>query len=81
MSPKKVETIQNWQTPLCLTKFNWNQKCQEAFEKLKRAFTKAPVLAPFDLEKEIILETDASNYVSAGVLSQYGDSLLHALQS
>jgi hypothetical protein len=107
MDPKKIQTIQEWNTPSCLTdvqafigfsnfyrrfirdfskiiaplvaltrkgvKFAWNSNCQEAFDRLKDAFTKAPILAPFDWEKEIILETDASDYVSAGVLSQYGD--------
>ena len=37
---------------------------------LKRAFTTAPVLAHFDPNKEILVETDASDYVSAGILSQ-----------
>ena len=42
------------------------------------AFTTAPILAHFDCDKDIILETDASDYVMAGVLSQYGeDGLLH----
>jgi hypothetical protein len=54
-------------------KFQWDLRCEESFNRLKEAFTSAPVLAPFDWEKEIILETDASDYVSAGVLSQYGD--------
>jgi hypothetical protein len=36
------------------------------------------VLVHFDYEKEIVLETDASSYVSAGVLSQYDDQgVLH----
>lgn len=107
MDPRKVETIQNWPTPTCLTdvqafigfsnfyrrfvrdfskiiapmvgltkkgvKFQWSTACQGAFDCLKSAFTKAPILAPFDWDKEIILETDASDYVSAGVLSQHGD--------
>ena len=54
-------------------KFQWDLHCEESFNRLKEAFTSAPILAPFDWEKEIILETDASDYVSAGVLSQYGD--------
>ena len=28
--------------------FNWNPDCQAAFDRLKAAFTAAPVLAPFD---------------------------------
>ena len=32
----------------------------------------------FDVEREIIIETDASDYVSAGIMSQYDDnSVLH----
>jgi len=32
------------------------------------AFTTAPALRHFDHEREVIIETDASDYVSAGVL-------------
>jgi hypothetical protein len=54
-------------------RFHWNTACQTAFDRLKHAFTTAPVLAPFDWKKEIILKTDASDYVFAGVLFQYGN--------
>ena len=38
----------------------------------------APVLRDFDLERAVIIETDASDYVSAGVLSQHDDGgVLH----
>ena len=53
--------------------FHWTPDCENAFQKLKTTFTEAPVLAHFNWAKEIILETDASDYVSAGVLSQHGD--------
>ena len=60
------------------TPFVWDDKCQEAFRFLKEAFTSAPILRHFDPERLTVLETDASNYVSAGVLSQYAeDGLLH----
>ena len=59
-------------------KFEWNNACQEALDLLKQRFTSAPILAHFDYEKECIVETDASDNVSAGVLSQYGeDGKLH----
>ena len=58
--------------------FEWTSACQRAFDLLKRRFTTAPILAHFDYEKECIVETDASDNVSAGVLSQYGeDGKLH----
>jgi hypothetical protein len=58
--------------------FLWNKSCQSAFKRLKQAFVDAPILRPFDWEKDVILETDASDYVSAGVLSQYDDQgVLH----
>lgn len=53
--------------------FTWTKSCQSAFDQLKKAFTEAPILKPFDWTKDVIVETDASDYVSAGVLSQYGD--------
>lgn len=55
------------------TPFSWDHKCEHAFQSLKSAFVDAPVLLPFDWTKDVILETDASDYGSAGVLSQYDD--------
>jgi hypothetical protein len=47
-----------------------------------RAFTRAPALAHFDYEKEIVLETVAARYVSTGVLSQYDHhGILHPVPS
>ena len=58
--------------------FVWTTDCEAAFNRLKEAFTSAPILSHFDPEREIIVETDASDYVSAGVLSQYDDDgILH----
>ena len=51
--------------------FVWSPECDSAFTTLKQRFTSAPILAHFDWEKPVILETDSSDYVSAGVLSQY----------
>ncbi|TKA43710.1 hypothetical protein B0A49_13608, partial [Cryomyces minteri] len=50
--------------------FKWTEQCQQSFEKLKAAFTSAPVLAHFDPDLEALVETDASDYIVAGVLSQ-----------
>jgi hypothetical protein len=54
-------------------KWDWNAECQQAFDTLRAAFTSEVVLAHYDPEREIVVETDASDYVSAGILSQYDD--------
>jgi hypothetical protein len=50
--------------------FKWEHDQQEAFDELKQAFTTAPVLRHFDPDLPITVETDASDYYSAGILSQ-----------
>ena len=50
--------------------FQWTSECQEAFEDLKHTFTIAPVLAHYDSKLETWVETNASDFVVAGVLSQ-----------
>jgi hypothetical protein len=58
--------------------FVWEAEQQLAFETMVTAFTTAPALRHFDHEREVIIETDASNYVSAEVLSQRDDErVLH----
>jgi hypothetical protein len=52
------------------TPFVWSPDCQKAFEELKEAFTSAPILRHFDPDRPIVVETDASDFVSGGVLSQ-----------
>ena len=59
-------------------RFEWGEGCEAALQELKRRFTSALVLQHFDPDREIIMETDASNYVSAGVMLQYdADGILH----
>ena len=43
---------------------------KEAFNHLRLAFIKAPILRHFDSESHIRIETDASGYAIGGVLSQ-----------
>jgi len=58
--------------------FLWGQEQQAAFDLLKKAFTSAPILRHFDYNREIIVEMDASDYVSASILSQHDDDgVLH----
>ncbi|KAI1007441.1 hypothetical protein K3495_g780 [Podosphaera aphanis] len=53
--------------------WNWGDAQQVAFEQLKNSFTSAPTLSLFDYEKQAVLETDASDWASGGVLSQYDE--------
>ena len=50
--------------------FHWECEQREAFEKLKKKFILAPILALFDPERKIILETDASDQALGSCLSQ-----------
>ena len=45
-------------------------EAKEAFNRLRQAFTEAPILRHFDPECHIRIETDASGYAIGGVLSQ-----------
>ena len=60
------------------TPFQWTPACQEAFNTLKTAIMTTPVLRHFDRSREAILETDSSDFVNGGVLSQHDDEgVLH----
>ena len=50
-------------------KWNWGEKQQKVFEELKRRFTTEPVLVTPDLDKEMRVEADTSDFATGGVLS------------
>lgn len=50
--------------------FECNPEAQIALNTLKNAFTTAPILAHFDPDNEMLVETDASDSDSACILSQ-----------
>jgi len=50
-------------------KWQWGQKQQQAFNKLKRIFMTRFILASPDLNKKLRVEADISNYAIEGVLS------------
>jgi len=50
--------------------WTWNPEAEEAFEKLKKPFTTAPILRHFDPTRPVIIETDASDFAIGAVLSQ-----------
>ena len=49
-------------------KWDWTEKQEKAFRKLKERFTKEPVLAAPDIDKKMRMEVDASDYAMGGVL-------------
>jgi len=51
------------------TPWHFSNECHSAFEALKKAFTTAPVLTHWIPDTQITVETDASNYALAAVLS------------
>ena len=50
-------------------KWSWGEKQQKVFEELKERFTTEPVLVTPDLDKEIRVEVDASDFAMGEVLS------------
>ena len=50
--------------------WKWSAEQQSAFERLKLALTKAPVLARPDFSREFTVQCDASNEAIGAVLSQ-----------
>ena len=60
------------------TSFEFNEPARQTFHQLKTAFTSAPILAHFNPERPSTIETDASDFAIAAVLSQPGeDGVLH----
>jgi hypothetical protein len=61
----------------CLTQkstaWSFDDKCCESFNRLKQAFTTTPVLTHWVPDKQIIIETDASDYALAAILSIVSD--------
>jgi len=49
-------------------KWKWEKEQEKAFEKLKVEFTTEPVLAIPDINREMRVEADASDYMTGGVL-------------
>ena len=49
-------------------KRDWTEREEKTFEKLKKRFTKEPVLAAPDIDKKMRMEVDASDYAMGGVL-------------
>ena len=50
-------------------KWKWEKKQKEVFRKLKAVFTTEPVLAILNINREIRVEADASDYATREMLS------------
>jgi len=60
------------------TLWNFDDDCRIAFNTLKQAFTSTPILTHWVLDTQLIMETDASDYALAAILSiMTKDSEIH----
>jgi len=54
--------------------FVWFQKCQIAFNILKKVFTFEIILCHYNSDHKIVIEIDVSNYVFKDILFQYDEN-------
>jgi hypothetical protein len=59
------------------TKFNWSQKCQGSFNKIKELLASAPILKEADPNKYFTVCVDASKDELGGVLTQEGHAICY----
>ncbi len=60
--------------------FVWTQKCQIAFNTLKKVFTFKIILCYYNSDHKIVIEINALNYVFKDILSQYDENeVLHSV--
>ncbi len=60
--------------------FVWFQKCQIAFNILKKVFTFKIILHHYNSDHKIVIEINALNYVFKDILSQYDENkILHSV--
>ena len=61
----------------CSNDVEWGEKQKNAFEEIKRILSSGPILQLPDLERNFIMQTDASNVSIGGCLSQEHDGIKH----
>ena len=61
-------------------KWNWTDECEKAFEKLKTALTSNLVLTHYNLNKQIYVASDASNFGLGAVIFHKEDGKLKPIQ-
>ena len=58
----------------------FDDSCHASFTTLKTTFTHTPILTHYVPNQQLVIETDASDYAIAGILSQYKlDGEIHPL--
>ena len=62
------------------TRFNWSDKCQDNFNKLKELLTMTPILKVADPDKDFTVCIDASKEGLGGILTQEGHIICYASQ-
>ena len=70
-----IQGFSNISRPMCHllaqdVPFEWTSQCQEAFDKLKRLLTTAPIIRPPDWTLPFELMCDVSDFVVGAVLGQ-----------
>ncbi|KAM4054295.1 hypothetical protein HRG_005182 [Hirsutella rhossiliensis] len=76
MQQDKINSVKEWPTPKNVKdekEFTWDDKANEAFECIKTTITQEPVLTTFDPERQIELETDASDFALGAQIGQKDD--------
>ena len=58
--------------------WNWSAECEEAFIKVKRKSTEAPLLIHFNPDKELVLQVDSSKDGLGAALLQDGKPIEYA---
>ncbi|GBL75299.1 Retrovirus-related Pol polyprotein from transposon 297 [Araneus ventricosus] len=70
-NPRKVfQRLQKANLKLSPKKCSWTDECEKSFNSLKQALTSSPILTYPRIDKDFILDTDASNEGIGAVLSQ-----------
>ena len=59
------------------TTWRWPVECQTTFDELKVTMTRGLILGLVDVSKPFLVETDASNFVFGGVLTQEGHPIAY----
>ncbi|KAL4020700.1 hypothetical protein IC575_019481 [Cucumis melo] len=81
VDPQKVEAVVNWKRPTSAienAKFEWSDKCEQSFQKLKKRLVTTPILALPVTGKDYVIYCDASRLGLGCVLMQDGNVIAYA---